>query len=76
MTCSWHCSRASKAAAWLFRRRARPEAVVESRRFYPRLNPSYSHLYAEVSSRHSQLSEHDRRHILISPTELGTVLSM
>jgi RNA polymerase sigma-54 factor len=37
--------------------------VVESRRFYPRLNPSYSHLYAEVSSRHSQLSEHDRRHI-------------
>ena len=37
--------------------------VVESRRFYPRLNPSYSHLYAEVSTRRSQLSEHDRRHI-------------
>lgn len=37
--------------------------VVESRRFYPRLNASYSHLYAEVNRRHSQLSEHDRRHI-------------
>ncbi len=37
--------------------------VVESKRFYLRLSQSYSQLYADVSSRHSTLSEDDRRHI-------------
>lgn len=37
--------------------------VVESKRFYLRLSQSYSQLYADVSSRHSSLSEDDRRHI-------------
>ncbi len=37
--------------------------VVESKRFYLRLSQSYSQLYADVSSRHSALSEDDRRHI-------------
>jgi RNA polymerase sigma-54 factor len=37
--------------------------VVESKRFYLRLSQSYSQLYADVSNRHSSLSDNDRRHI-------------
>jgi RNA polymerase sigma-54 factor len=37
--------------------------VVESKRYYLRLSQSYSQLYADVSNRHSALSEDDRRHI-------------
>jgi RNA polymerase sigma-54 factor len=37
--------------------------VVESKRFFLSLNPSYSQLYAEVSSRQAMLSEDERRHI-------------
>jgi RNA polymerase sigma-54 factor len=37
--------------------------VVESKRFFLNLNPSYAQLYADVSSHHSSLSESDRRHI-------------
>lgn len=37
--------------------------VVESKRFYLHLSPSYSQLYSEVSGRHSFLTEDERRHI-------------
>ncbi|MFI5273384.1 MAG: RNA polymerase factor sigma-54 [Ktedonobacterales bacterium] len=37
--------------------------VVESKRFYLNLNPSYAQLYQEMGSRSATLSEDDRRHI-------------
>ena len=37
--------------------------VVESKRYYLNVNPSYSQLYSEMSSRQSQLNEDERRHI-------------
>lgn len=37
--------------------------VVESKRFYLQLNPSYSQLYSEISARQASLSEDERRHI-------------
>ena len=37
--------------------------VVESKRFYLGLNPSYSQLYAEIGSRQSYLSDDERKHI-------------
>jgi len=37
--------------------------VVESKRFYLRLSPSYSQIYSAISSRKMQLSEPERRHI-------------
>jgi RNA polymerase sigma-54 factor len=37
--------------------------VVESKRFFLNINPSYAQLYAEVSSRQAPLSEDERRHI-------------
>jgi RNA polymerase sigma-54 factor len=37
--------------------------VVESKRYFLNLNPSYAQLYAEMSSRQAPLSEDDRRHI-------------
>ncbi|MGH2486466.1 MAG: RNA polymerase factor sigma-54, partial [Ktedonobacterales bacterium] len=37
--------------------------VVESKRFYLRLNPSYSQIYNAISSRAMTLSETERRHI-------------
>ncbi len=37
--------------------------VVESKRYYLNVNPSYSQLYSEMTSRHSQLNESERRHI-------------
>ncbi len=37
--------------------------VVESKRFYLNLNPSYAQLYAEMGNRQAHLSEDERRHI-------------
>lgn len=37
--------------------------IVESKRFYLRLNPSYSQIYSAISSRSMTLSETERRHI-------------
>lgn len=37
--------------------------VVESKRFYLGLNPSYSQLYAEIGSRQTYLSDDERKHI-------------
>lgn len=37
--------------------------VVESKRFFLTVNPSYAQLYAEMSNRRAPLSEDDRRHI-------------
>jgi RNA polymerase sigma-54 factor len=37
--------------------------VVESKRFYLNLNPSYAQLYSEMTSRQAHLSEDERRHI-------------
>jgi RNA polymerase sigma-54 factor len=37
--------------------------VVESKRYYLNVNPSYSQLYSEMSSRQSNLNEDERRHI-------------
>ncbi len=37
--------------------------IVESKRFYLRLNPSYSQIYNAISSRSMTLSETERRHI-------------
>jgi RNA polymerase sigma-54 factor len=37
--------------------------VVESKRFFLGLNPSYSQIYSEIANRQVQLSEEERRHI-------------
>lgn len=37
--------------------------VVESKRFFLNINPSYSQLYAEIGSRQALLSDDERRHI-------------
>lgn len=37
--------------------------VVESKRFFLNINPSYAQLYADMGSRQAPLSEDDRRHI-------------
>ncbi|MGZ3602226.1 MAG: RNA polymerase factor sigma-54 [Ktedonobacterales bacterium] len=37
--------------------------VVESKRFFLNINPSYAQLYAEMGSHQAALSENDRRHI-------------
>jgi RNA polymerase sigma-54 factor len=37
--------------------------IVESKRFYLRINSSYSQLYSTISSRQAHLSEDERRHI-------------
>jgi RNA polymerase sigma-54 factor len=37
--------------------------VVESKRFFLNINPSYQQLYSEVASRQAHLSEDERRHI-------------